>query len=70
MGLGIVPVIQQAVMTLPWPAGVRSLMLHPAGPFTSIITILLNNFYFSFLLGTNIQVANYHSEHWRFQETS
>ena len=40
MALGIVPVIQSAVMTLPWPAGVRSLMLHPAGPFTSILSIL------------------------------
>ena len=35
MGLGIVPVIQTAVMTLPWPSGIRSLLIHPAGPFTS-----------------------------------
>ena len=34
MALGIVPVIQSAVMALPWPSGIRSLLLHPAGPFT------------------------------------
>lgn len=34
MGLGIVPAIQNVVMSLPWPSGVRSLLLHPAGPFT------------------------------------
>ena len=36
MALGIVPVIQNAVMSFPWPSGIRSLLLHPAGPFTSI----------------------------------
>ena len=34
MALGIVSVIQNAVMTLPWGAPARSLLLHPAGPFT------------------------------------
>ena len=34
MALGIVSVIQNAVMTLPWGTSARSLLLHPAGPFT------------------------------------
>lgn len=34
MSLGIVPKIQTAVMSLPWPSGIRNLLLHPAGPFT------------------------------------
>ena len=37
MSLGVVQAIQTAVMALPWPAGVRSLLLHPAGPFTIFI---------------------------------
>ena len=32
--LGIVSAIQKVVLTLPWPASARSLLLHPAGPFT------------------------------------
>lgn len=32
--LGIVAAIQKVVMTLPWPTSARSLLLHPAGPFT------------------------------------
>lgn len=31
----IVPIIQQKVLAFPWPSGIRSLLVHPAGPFTS-----------------------------------
>ncbi len=34
MSLGIVQAIQNVVMSLPWGASARSLLLHPAGPFT------------------------------------
>ena len=34
MSLGIVDAIQKVVLAAPWPSGIRSLLVHPAGPFT------------------------------------
>ena len=61
MGLGIVPVIQTAVMGLPWPSGIRSLLLHPAGPFTSKYSIF-NSFIYSLLLGSYLQVDDHNCQ--------
>jgi len=30
----IVPYLQQAVLSLPWPSPLRTFLAHPAGPFT------------------------------------
>ena len=35
MSLGIVPKLQSACLALPLPSGIKSILSHPAGPFTS-----------------------------------
>ena len=37
--MGPVAFIQNTVLAFPWPAGMRALLLHPAGPFTSNLYI-------------------------------
>ena len=53
MSLGIVPKLQSAVLALPLPSGIRNILAHPAGPFTSTLAALNLP---SLLLGSNIQV--------------
>jgi len=64
MSFGIAPKLQQAALKFAWPTSIRSFILHPAGPFTSIFVSWP---FLSLLLGTYFQVDDHdfqHRRHW------